>query len=95
MCQGSKSQVLIFAFPKQVADSSVASQTDGVAKLKRQLNVADVDIALVNKPLDESQGKVVLCGRLVREPKLISYNICAQCRWCRCCGEAAGRTRPS
>ena len=57
MCRGSKSQVLIFAFPIQVADSPVANRTDGVAELKRQLDVADADIALVNKRLDESQGR--------------------------------------
>ena len=56
-CRGSKSQVLIYAFPKQVADSSVASRTDRVAELKRQLVIADADIALVNKRLDEAQGK--------------------------------------
>ena len=41
----------------QVADGPVASRTDGVAELKRQLDVADADIALVNRRLDESQGK--------------------------------------
>ena len=41
----------------QVAYSPVASRTDGVAELKRQLDVADTDIALVNRRLDESQGK--------------------------------------
>ena len=41
----------------QVADSPGASRTDGVAELKRQLDVADADIALVNRRLDESQGK--------------------------------------
>ena len=41
----------------QVADSSVASRTDGVAELKRQLDVADADITLVNRRLDESQGR--------------------------------------
>ena len=41
----------------QVADSPVASRTDGFAELKRQLDVADADIALVNKRLDESQGR--------------------------------------
>ena len=50
----------------QVAEHSVASQTDGVAKLKRQLNVADADIALVNKRLNESQGRWLLRGHLVR-----------------------------
>ena len=41
----------------QVAERSVASRTDGVVELKRQLDVADADIALVNKRLDEAQGK--------------------------------------
>ena len=34
----------------------MASQTDDFAELKGQLDVADADIALVNKRLDESQG---------------------------------------
>ena len=61
----------------QVAERSVASRTDGVAELKRQLDVADADIALVNKRLDESQGKLFLRIHLLREPKPTSYNICA------------------
>ena len=40
----------------KVARRSVASRTDESAKLKRQLDVADADIALVNKRLDEAQG---------------------------------------
>ena len=40
----------------QVAERSVASWTDGFAELKRQLDVADADITLVNKRLDEAQG---------------------------------------
>ncbi len=40
----------------QVAERSVASRTDEFAELKRQLDVADADIALVNKRLDEAQG---------------------------------------
>ena len=51
----------------QVADRPVASRTDRVAELKRQLDVADADIALVNKRLDESQGRLFLRGHLVRE----------------------------
>ena len=51
----------------QVAECSVASRTDGVAELKRQLDVADADIALVNKRLNESQGRWLLRGCLVRE----------------------------
>ena len=45
------------AVPMQVADSPRASQTSGVAELMRKLDVADADIALVNRRLDESQGK--------------------------------------
>ena len=61
----------------QVAKHSVASQTDGVAELKRQLDVADADIALVNKRLDDSQGRWLLRGRLVRELTPIPYNLYA------------------
>ena len=61
----------------QVAERSVASRTDGGAELKRQLDVADADISLVNKRLDESQGMWLLCGRLVRELTPIPYNLYA------------------
>ena len=44
----------------------MASRTDGFAELKRQLDVADADISLVNKRHDESQGTWLLRGRLVR-----------------------------
>ena len=40
----------------KVARRSVASRTDESAELKRQLDIADADIALVNKQLDEAQG---------------------------------------
>ena len=59
------------------AERSVASRTDGFAELKRQLDVADADIALVNKRLDESQGMWLLRGRLVRELTPIPYNLYA------------------
>ena len=36
------------------------------AELKRQLDVADSDIALVNKRLDESQGMQLLRGHPIR-----------------------------
>ena len=61
----------------QVADSPGSCRTDGVAELKRQLDVADADIALVNKRLDESQGKFSLCSHLLREQKPTAYNIYA------------------
>ena len=40
----------------QVAEGPVASRTDEFAELKRQLGVADPNIILVNKRLDEAQG---------------------------------------
>ena len=52
----------------KVARRSVASWTDESAELKRQLDVADAGVALVNKRLDESQGMQFLRGHLVREP---------------------------
>ena len=61
----------------QVAERSVAIRTDGFAELKRQLDVADADISLINKRLDESQGMWLLHGRLVRELTPIPYNLYA------------------
>ena len=66
--------VIEFAFPMQVAKRSVASRTDGVAELKRQLDMADADIALVNKRLNESQGRWLLRSHLVRELMPVPYN---------------------
>ena len=40
----------------KVARLSVASRTNESAELKRQLDVADADIMLVNERLDEAQG---------------------------------------
>ena len=40
----------------QVAEGPVASRTDEFTELKWQLHVADADIMLVNKRLDEAQG---------------------------------------
>ena len=61
----------------QVAKRSVASRTDGVTELKRQLDVADADIALVNKRLNESQGRWLLRGHLVRDLMPIPYDLYA------------------
>ena len=41
----------------QVVEALVASRTNEFAELKQQLDVADANIELVNKRLDESQGK--------------------------------------
>ena len=40
----------------QAAEGPVASRTADFAELKRQLDAADADIALVNKRLDEAHG---------------------------------------
>ena len=40
----------------QVVEALVASWTHEFAELKRQLDVEDANIALVNKRLDEAQG---------------------------------------
>ena len=40
-----------------VVEAPVASRTDGFAEVRRQLDAADTDIELVNKRLDEAQGK--------------------------------------
>ena len=61
----------------QVAERLMASRTDGVAELKRQLDIADADIMLVNKRLNESQGRWLLRGRLVRELMPVPYNLYA------------------
>ena len=61
----------------QVVERLVASRTDGATELKRQLDVADADIALVNKRLDESQGKWLLRGHRVRELMPVPYNLYA------------------
>ena len=41
----------------QVVEAPVASRADGFAKVKLQLDAADADIVLVNKRLDEAQGR--------------------------------------
>ena len=41
----------------KVARRSVASRTSEFAHLERQLDAAHADIELVNKRLDEAQGK--------------------------------------
>ena len=55
----------------------MASRTDQFAELKRQLDVADADIALVNKRLDESQGRWFFRGHLVRKLMPTPYNMYA------------------
>ena len=61
----------------QVAERSVARRTDGFAELKKQLDAADADISLVNKRLDELQGRWCFRGYLVRELTPTPYNMYA------------------
>ena len=43
----------------QVAEGSAADRSADLAEIKRQLDVADADITLVNKRLDEAQGTYI------------------------------------
>ena len=51
----------------------MASRTDESAELKRQLDVADADIMLVNKRLDEAQG--MLHRHLIRGLRCLCLTI--------------------
>ena len=55
----------------------MAGRTDEFVELKWEFDVADADIALVNKRLDESQGGWFLRGHLVRELMPTPYNMYA------------------
>ena len=54
----------------------MASRTDEFAELKRQLDVADADIVLVNKGLDEAQGMGFLRRHMEDEHDASIYNMC-------------------
>ena len=47
---------MIALYYVQMAKGPAVDWTAEFAKLRRQLDVADVDIALVNKRFDEAQG---------------------------------------
>lgn len=50
-----------------VAEGPAADRSSDFAELNRQLDVADADIALVNKRLDEAQGMYIrLVGKSLR-----------------------------
>ena len=51
--------VIIALLYVQAAEGPAADQTADFAELRRQLDVADADIALVNKRLDEAQGMYI------------------------------------
>ena len=53
----------------------MVSRTDKFAELKRQLDVVDTDIALVNEWLDEAQGMLQTSDKI--GSMLVPYKICA------------------
>ena len=65
------------------------AQAAEVADLKQKLELADEDINLVNRRLDEAQGMfwaVSLCMYNNISTKLRIFNRdMHNCRWCNCC----------
>ena len=53
-----------------------SSRTNEFAELKRQLDVADADIVLVNKRLDEAQGMYVLVSKFFKRSTMLVSMIC-------------------
>ena len=60
------------------------------AELKRQLDVADEDIMLVNKRLDEAQGMSFGWPVSMNESMMLGFIICFDCRWCGRRGDPSG-----
>ena len=52
------------------------------AELKRQLDVVDDDIMLVNKRLDEAQGMSFGRSVSINKSMMLGFIICFDCRWC-------------
>ena len=60
----------------QAAEGLAADRTADFAKLRRQLEVADDDITLVNKRLDEAQGMYILVvSKYYEEHNASIYNM--------------------
>ena len=83
----------------QMDKGPAVDRTAGFAELRRQLDVADADIVLVNKRLDEAHDMCcfvffVLLMNIKRSMMLVSI-ICCGCRWCCCHGGPSGGTCPS
>ena len=62
--RGGKQRIIVpgnnrATFYVQATDCPAADRTADFAELKRQLDVADADITLVNKRLDEARGMYV------------------------------------
>ena len=53
-----------------------SSRADDFAELKRQLDMADADIALVNERLDEAQGMQFLGRHLIRGALCQYFTVC-------------------
>lgn len=72
----------------QTVEDPVADQTADFAELKQQLDLADADIMLVNKRLDEAQGMYIqlVSKCFKRSMMLVSITSC-DCRWSCCRGD--------
>ena len=80
----------------QAAEGPVASRTAEFAELKRQLDVVDADIVLVNKRLDEAQGMCFLrWSTYIKRSMMLVSIICCDCRWSCRRGDPSGIAFPS
>ena len=80
----------------QVADGTAADRSADFAELKRQLDVANADITLVNKRLDEAQGMYIrLVSKSFKRSMMLVSIICCDCRWSCRRGDPSGGTCPS
>ena len=69
-----------------------ADQTADFAELRRQLDVVDADITLVNKRLDEAQGMYIRWSANIKRSMMLVFIVCFDCRWSCRNGDPSGRT---
>ena len=66
----------------QAAEGPASGRTADFAELRRQLDVADADITLVNKRLDEAQGIYIFrWSANINKSMMLEFIICFDCRW--------------
>ena len=71
----------------------MASRTHEFAELKRELDAVDADIELVNKRLDEAQGKRYFLVSATSKSSMMPVSlICCDYRWSCHRGNPAGGT---
>ena len=67
-----------------------------VAGLKEKLDVADDDITLINRRLDEAQGMCFFgLSANIKRSSMLVFIICCDCRWSCRYGDPSGVTCPS